>query len=362
MHNPFVRLLLFFLLLAIPAETQWWSVQSTGIDSNLRGLRIFVSQNAKGAAVPVVWASGSNGVVLRSTDEAKTWQRLEVPGGGNLDFRGVQAVGADSAYVMSIGEGERSRIYKTGDSGATWTLQYTGDRAAIFLDAIECLSPTHCFAISDPVDGKFLLLSTEDGEHWNALPREKMPAALPNEGIFAASNSSLSVGPAGEILFGTGGPAARVFRSTDFGRNWTVSETPITHSNASAGIFSIARLNKTLVAVGGNYKSPDEDSTVAAYSGDNGKSWRLSAEQPGGFRSAVATFDGSALSAVGSSGTDFSYDQGAHWVHTDALNLNALAFAPQLNVGWAVGPHGTIAHFQNHRRLRHPLDVTAPPQ
>ena len=68
-----------------------------------------------------------------------------------------------------------------------------------------------CFAISDPVDGKFLLLHTEDGEHWKELPREQMPAALPKEGVFAASNSSLTLcGEEGEeLFFGTGGPVAR---------------------------------------------------------------------------------------------------------------------------------------------------------
>jgi photosystem II stability/assembly factor-like uncharacterized protein len=360
MHNPGVRPLFLFLLLAIPAETQWWRVETSGIDSNLRGVSIFSTPDAQGPSQPVVWASGSNGVVLRSIDGGKTWQRLQVPGGEGLDFRGVQAVAVDTAYLMSIGAGEQSRIYKTTDAGRTWLLQFTGDRAAVFLDAIQCLSPTHCFAVSDPVDGKFLLLTTEDGAHWR--PLENPPNALPNEGVFAASNSSLVVDASGEILFATGGPAARVFRSGDFGRTWSVHETPIAHASASAGIFSLVRLPEALVIVGGDYKAVDADATVAAYSMDHGASWHLSADQPGGFRSAVGTFDGSALFAVGSRGTDFSYDQGAHWVHTDALNLNALAFAPQLNVGWAVGPHGTIARFENHRRMRPPIAANPRPQ
>ena len=44
--------------------------------------------------VPVVWASGSNGVILKSLDRGKTWQRLHVAGGDALDFRGIVAFNA----------------------------------------------------------------------------------------------------------------------------------------------------------------------------------------------------------------------------------------------------------------------------
>lgn len=361
MHNATMRYFLLALFLAFPADPHWWSVQTSGIDTNLRGVTIFAPQDAKANNSPIVWASGSNGVVLRSTDEGKTWKSLHVSGGEKLDFRGIQAVTADTAYLMSIGDGENSRIYKTTDGGATWTLQYTGNHPTLFLDALACLSPTHCFAISDPVDGKFLLLSTEDGAHWKELPSDHMPAAFPNEGIFAASNSALLLDPAtGEILFATGGPAARLFRSTDLGYTWTVSETPITHANASSGIFSIYREGQTIVAVGGDYKSPDSNTAVSAYSLDNGLTWHLSATQPGGFRSAVASFGNHGIAAVGPSGTDVSFDHGIHWQPTDTINLNALAFDVKLRAGWAVGSKGTIARFMNHSPSRLPITSSAP--
>src|SRR5882762_6670083 len=67
----------------------------------------------------------------------------------------------------------------------------TDKRKEFFLDSIACLSETRCFALGDPLNGKFLLLSTTDGQHWNPLPSGNMPAALPSEGAFAASNSCL---------------------------------------------------------------------------------------------------------------------------------------------------------------------------
>src|SRR5205807_9325973 len=95
---------------------------------------------------------------------------------------------ASTAYVISSGEGEKSRIYKTADGGETWTLQYTDKRKEFFLDSIACLSETHCFALSDPIDGKFLLLNTTDGQLWNPLSSSHIPAALPSECAFAARN------------------------------------------------------------------------------------------------------------------------------------------------------------------------------
>jgi photosystem II stability/assembly factor-like uncharacterized protein len=342
-----MRLLLLLLLFSSPAEAQWWNVQTTGIDTNLRGVSAVYAPDARGMSAPVVWASGSNGVILRSLDAGNTWQRLHVADGDALDFRGIVAFNAATAYAMSSGEGEKSRIYKTTDGGETWKLQYTNKRKEFFLDSIACRSDTQCFALGDPIDGKFLLLNTTDGEHWNSLPSDKMPAALPNEGAFAASNTCVLLS-GDEIFFGSGGPASRVFRSPDTGRTWTVSETPIAHGNASSGIFSITGANgNNIVIVGGDYQDPKRASAVAAYSQDEGKTWHLSEQQPGGYRSAVACAGDALCVAVGPNGEDVSTVSAAIWKPTDSLSLNAVAILDSKH-GWAVGPKGTIARFASH--------------
>jgi len=306
----------------------------------------------------VVWASGSKGVILKSVDEGKTWKRLHVAGGDALDFRGIVAFDEKIAYVMSSGEGEQSRIYKTIDGGTTWTLQYTDKRKEFFLDTIACLSETQCFALGDPLDGKFLLLSTTDGEHWNPLANGNMPAALRGEGAFAVSNTCLLLSGE-EIFFGTGGPAARVFRSPDSGRTWSVVETPIAHGNVSSGIFSIARGDeKEVIVVGGDYQDAKQASAVAAYSLNEGETWQLSEQQPSGYRSAVMCDDDAVCVAIGPNGEDVSLSKitAAGWTHTDSLNLNAAAIL-DFKHGWAVGPNGTIARYIDraavfHRRSR----------
>src|SRR5579863_3145346 len=95
-----------------------WTVQTSGIDTNLRGVAVAEYQEAGQAPALVVWASGSNGVILQSKDDGKTWKRLHVPGGDRLDFRSIHAFDAQRAYVMSSGEGDASRIYLTTDGGA----------------------------------------------------------------------------------------------------------------------------------------------------------------------------------------------------------------------------------------------------
>jgi photosystem II stability/assembly factor-like uncharacterized protein len=276
---------------------------------------------------------------------------MSVKGGGDLDFRGIKGFDADTAYVMSSGDGDKSRIYKTIDGGKTWALQYSDKRPGFFLDSLVCDSKTHCYALSDPVEGKFLVLSTDDGEHWKELPRDKMPAALPQEGAFAASGTSIAICDRGDnVYFGTGGAAsARVFRSADHGRSWTAIETPVASGNASSGIFSVACAGFLVVAVGGDYKDPGNARRVGAYSNDFGATWHLAEQQPGGYRSAVAQCGYGDFAAVGPNGTDISHDDAGksmHWQHTDPLNLNAANCEDQHC--WAVGPKGTIARFKNH--------------
>lgn len=342
-----VSLLIFGV--STPAEKPWWKVQTSGIDTNLRAVSAAYTQDANGVPVPVVWASGSNGVILKSLDEGKTWQRIHVKDGDTLDFRGIVAFNALTAYLMSSGEGEKSRIYKTTDGGETWNLQYADSRKEFFLDTIACRSEQDCFALGDPINGKFLLLTTSDGKHWSPLPTESMPAALGGEGAFAASNSCLALSDK-EIFFATGGPAARVFHSADGGLTWTVVRTPILQGNPSSGIFTLAfDEDKHVVVLGGDYKEPENPDHVSAYSMDSGLTWQLAARQPGGLRSALAHIDDGRWVAVGPSGEDMTSDNGAHWKHTDSLNLNAVAIL-DVSTGWAVGSRGTIARFINHTK------------
>jgi photosystem II stability/assembly factor-like uncharacterized protein len=315
--------------------------QNSKTDVQLRGISAISSK--------VAWASGARGTVLRTMDGGQNWETLVIADADALDFRDIQAFDQNTAFVLSIGPGDQSRIYKTSDGGKIWQRQFTNSDPKAFYDCFAFWDSTHGIALSDSVDGKFPLIATSDGMTWNPVAVKNMPAALPNEGAFAASGTCIATFGKNDVWFGTGGPAARVFHSGDRGKNWTVAETPIIHSAASQGVFSLAFwTTKDGVAVGGDYKEPAKNVNVAAVTHDGGKTWTLASKPPQGYRSAVAFGTSHVLVAVGTSGADLSNDGGKTWSPMFSEDLNALALIG--NSGWAVGPAGKIIsiHLDSH--------------
>src|SRR6185295_20103032 len=160
------------------------------------------------------------------------------------------------AYVLSIGNGSASRIYKTTDAGQTWKQQLQSTDEKVFLDAMSFWDEDHGLVIGDSVDGQFYILRTEDGGRtWARVPPANLPPALENEGAFAASGTNIATFGKSHAWIGTGGAAkSRVLRTADGGRSWQVVDTPFA-AGPSTGIFSIAfRDAKHGVIVGGDYR------------------------------------------------------------------------------------------------------------
>src|SRR5271156_2942380 len=68
----------------------------------------------------VVWAAGTGGTYVVTTNGGKTWKSGVVPGADQLQFRDVQGVTDKIAYLLSIGnDPDNFQIYKTVDGGAT---------------------------------------------------------------------------------------------------------------------------------------------------------------------------------------------------------------------------------------------------
>jgi photosystem II stability/assembly factor-like uncharacterized protein len=326
-----------------------WVVQKSGTEARLRGLAVVDSQ--------VVWASGTGGTFTVTTDAGATWRAGTVPGAAELDFRDIHATSASRAFLLSIGDGAKSRIYATADGGKTWAIRYKNEDPKVFLDAIAFWDADHGIVMGDPVEGHFTILTTEDGGvHWSRLPADRMPAARPGEGAFAASGTCLVVGGDQTAWFGTGGAeVARVFRTVDRGRTWTVHDTPIVAGTASAGVFSLAFFDQASgVAVGGDYKQPERAEKVVARTVDGGLHWTLTEGRgPGGYRSAVAVVPGAmvpTLVAAGPTGSDVSTDGGLSWKPLGTLGFHAVNSAQPVDGGWGVGDLGRVAHF--HGSLR----------
>jgi photosystem II stability/assembly factor-like uncharacterized protein len=281
-----LAILLFLAATAVsPAHAQW-QIQASHTTANLRGI------HALGAGI--AWASGTNGTVLRTTDDGATWQTCPTPPNAEkLDFRGIQAFDQNTAIVMSSGKGDLSRLYKTTNACRTWKLVFTNPDKEGFWDAIQFRhyqgQPpdmgyfTGGVLVGDPVDGKFPIFATDDyGSTWKPLQQElgykSIPAALArtSESLFAASNSAVTAtADDARFAFVTGGKGGvRLVIPQWHGYSWgydnfhqgrftfSYIELPIPSSESSGG-FSIASrptpddVNRVdMMIVGGDYMNP----------------------------------------------------------------------------------------------------------
>ena len=343
---PGRRLLPGAVLLFATAAATWLPIQ-TPSTSELRGLSVLDAKRA--------WASGSGGTVLRIRD-GKRWEKVAPPSGGEaLDFRDVEALGGGAVVLMSAGPGDASRIYRSADDGATWTLAHTNPEKDGFYDAVAFFDGKDGLVLGDPVNGKFRIRSTRDGgATWAMDPGMIMPAALESEGAFAASGTCLFALKGGnDAWFVTGGAKiARVFHTSDRGRSWSASETPAPNGNASSGLFSVAFLDgKRGFAAGGDYKQPQFAGLNGIRTDDGGVTWTPAPLSATGFYSAVVPVPGAKddLVAVGLAGEAVSHDAGRTWTKTGEQPMNAASFTARF-VGWAVGPKGTALQATTSRR------------
>jgi photosystem II stability/assembly factor-like uncharacterized protein len=325
-----------------------WVPQTSGTTAEFRGLSV--------VSPDVVWASGTAGRIVHTTDGGRTWRLDTIPGATRLDLRAIAARSATRAWAMAAGPAEQNQaqIFHTDDA-TRWTRQLAMTDSGVFLDAIAFWDDEHGIAMSDPIGGRLFILTTDDGgTTWNRVPTQNAPPMLPGEAAFAASGTCLIVQGSSNVWIGTGGAArARVFRSTDRGRTWSVADTPIHAGGSASGIFSVAFADAQHgVVVGGDYTKPRGLFDNAAVTNDGGRTWRLArGPLPQGYMSGVAYVpgtDGRAVVAVGLGGTATSSDGGESWTMVDTIGYNSVAFAGR-DAGWAVGPRGHIAKWTARR-------------
>ena len=331
-------LLAVFATATLPAAPTW-TPQTSGVTARLRGVSAVSDR--------VVWASGAGGTILRTEDGGDHWLKLAVPDVASLDFRDIDAIDGKTAYVLSIGNGAASRIYKTTDAGVTWALQFTNTDENAFFDAMAFWDGERGVAFSDSVNNQFVVLTTANGGRtWALVDQKSLPPALAGEGAYAASGTNVAVNGTRHVWIATS--SGRVLRSSDAGRSWRVTSTPLA-TGASAGPFSIAFRDPTHgLVVGGDYRKEGEAVENAAASTNGGETWsRLNGLS--GFRSVVRYVPGAkppAAIAVGPSGADYSLDDGRTWQPIEGPGYDAFSFSPSGRVGWGVGNGGRIGRLQ----------------
>jgi len=298
---------LFILLVVCCVSLNAQSIQllSTGNKTSLRGLSVVSDK--------IIWASGSNGSVARSTDSGHTWKWFSVPGFGKRDFRDIEAFDAVTAIIMAIDT--PAVILKTIDGGQHWKKVFENKTPGMFLDAMEFWNQQSGIVIGDPINGKFFIArSFDEGNSWHETSFSKLPAADSGEACFASSGTNIRGLNLAEACFISGGLRSRLF--------WKGApiDLPIIQGTTSTGANSIAvRDNKKrrnshyFVVVGGDFTRDTSTEKNCFFTKDGGKTWVAPATPPHGYRSCVEFITKTSLVTCGTSGVDVSADGGNSW-------------------------------------------------
>ena len=304
----------------------------------------------------VVWASGRAGTYTKTTDGGKTWTAGVVPGAELLQFRDVQGVSDQEAYLMSIGNNTTDfRIYKTTDGGANWMLQFQNELVNAFYDCMAFWTPKRGIAHSDSVNGVFPDLRITNGKVWHDISAN-MPPALPGEASFSSSGTCIATQGEKNAWIATGGVVpARILATRDGGDTWNAYATPLV-SSPSAGAFTVDFRNASHGIVGGGDLDPaDPNNAGTAVSGDGGQTWTLTNPAPvtgaifglsyvsRGEDEDEAEDGGHAVVVTANSGgAAWTPDEGKTWFALPGVTgYWAVAFASP-KAGWLVGVNGTI--------------------
>jgi hypothetical protein len=394
-----LRIIVAVLLTTSTAATAQWRILDSHVTSDLRGIHSIGNG--------VVWASGTNGTVLRTVDGGTTWQTCSIPPGAEaLDFRGIQAFDADTAIVMSHGKGDLSRLYETTDACESWKLVFTNPDKDGSWDAIDARgtyagSGDVCKAgskiirgaiLGDPAIHKFNQWDTNtalsfylaDFEIGITCSEDKLsPSAagifsFRSDAAFAASNSILKwLGPGiywlavGKRLteYTVGSTVPDHFEA----ENFCDIGIPSGRDSASARVSSLAVRPDTIeppkkirlggfhwkaptcqkadmVAVGGDSAAVDDQQGTAAFTGGKNK-FQVAQTPPHGFRSAVQyNVTTKTWITVGPNGTDISTDDGRNWRSLKPASIDA----PDADRNWnalslpfVVGPKGRIGKLRS---------------
>lgn len=290
----------------------------------------------------VIWISGSNGYVGKSIDGGTKFELKKIPGYDTLDFRDIEAFDDKTAIVMNAGS--PAYFLKTVDGGITWKVVYKNADKKIFFDGMDFWNAKKGLAFSDPINGKLVLIKTEDGGNkWKEVPFKDCPQVQEGEAGFAASGTSIRTVGDGYAFIGTGGKAAHLFISENYGETWKKISCPIIKFKETTGIFSVAFKDmRTGVIVGGDYMADtlQKDNCFLTYS--SGKAWRSPITAPAGYRSCVEYVSETNLITTGSTGTELSHDGGQTWKKFSSIGFYVVRKAKRGNKIFLTGANGLM--------------------
>ena len=329
-------IILFFSFLPLLGLGQQYELISvtSGENTSLRGMSIMSDS--------VAWVSGSNGSVGKTLNGGSTWHWMKPAGYEKLDFRDIQAFGANRAIIVNAGS--PAYILVTDDGGQTWKETYKNLDSAIFLDGMDFWDEKRGMVFGDPINDKMQLLKTEDGgATWQDVSANLKHKMAVGEASFAASGTTIKTLGKGKVWIATGGPVSNIYYSGDYGNNWEVFACPIWTGESSTGPFSMDFFNgRKGVVVGGNYLKDKANNNNILLTSNAGRTWKKPVRPVTGYRSGVIYLTDKMLVATGSSGTDVSADGGVNWVNISEVSFNVVRKSPSSKLVLLAGNKGQI--------------------
>ncbi len=327
---------LVFVLFGVNSTTAQWTKQISGSDASFRSIHA-VSKK-------VVWAGGSKGTVLRTTNGGNNWQIIQVKDAEKLDFRDIYAVNEKIAYAMSAGLAEEgaAKIFKTTDGGSSWKVILDYTEKGVFFDSMDFWNEKEGILIGDPIDDKpFIVKTLDGGVTWQRIEKDKLPPVLAGEASFASSGTCVATQPNGRAWLNT---QSRVFVTADKGETWAVYQTPFKQGETS-GIFGLHFWNERQgIAVGGDYKNEKEKGQNIAITHDAGRTWEfLTAATPDGLKESGWMLPNKSLLLVGTSGTSLLLEDEPAWKAIDTESFHAVSCFK--DACWAIGGKGNLAKW-----------------
>jgi len=282
-----------------------------------------------------VWLAGSNSEVWVYNTKTKVFNNVSPFNDSEIQYRDVAVLGTDTAIVMTAGF--PAMLLKTTNGGDSWDTTLQDTNAAAFFDGLAFQNNKQGVLFGDPVNNKLQVYFTYDGGNtWTQDSSSQLNLLNPIEAGFAASGTSITY-QNNQVHIGLGGTQARIF-SKIIDKPWKASNTPMTQGSGSKGIYSLAILDSNMIAVGGQYDNPSDDST-RTYTKDYGETWQLGSGV-NEYRSCVVFVNNKETLACGPSGIDISNDQGATWQKISDLGLNAIYWNKNTQNGYGSGANG----------------------
>ncbi|MBI5217874.1 MAG: S8 family serine peptidase [Bacteroidia bacterium] len=333
-----------FIIVNAPPAPSAWIVQAAGFVPLYRG-----AYQITIASPSVVWATGIDGTngtpvneFTKTTNGGNTWAPDTIVGPPAVwRISNLASTSADKAWIaMYNSGGAGGRIYVTQDGGITWTLQTTAvfNTSSGFPNVVHFFNDSAGFTMGDPANSEFEIFTTGNGGNtWTVVPVANIPNAVSGE--MGWTNVYDVIG--NTIWFGTN--KGRVFKSTDRGLNWTVTDAgmgdcqKVTFSDENNGIVQKITYSSGIVTAFVTKVTHDGGTTWAAVN-PVGPIWKgdISAV-PGVPGRYISVGSNGAASGSAHYGSSYSLDYGATWTAIDtAVQYISTKFYDEFT-GWASG-------------------------